>query len=194
VSPPSANGKAWPSRDVFIAQVNFAVALFRLDPSLSEIRWLKDNYNELANPQSVTMPPMYYLERLNPHYTVYIRPDGEVYVAEDPIGFRILNISSVVRHHLPHIDAELAQVVADNRGLHFYSRFPRRKLATAGGLPIDPHRMADPGNRYQYACALIEEFTGQKLDWRQHVGRTKTITVTRDGDSWFVAIEPPSEG
>jgi hypothetical protein len=178
---------------VFARQVDFAVALFKLDPTLPEIGWLKANYGELSNPQTPVMPPMYYLSRLNPHYTVYTRPDGEIYVAEDPINYRLLSIGSVIRHHVPHLDEQLAKVVADGQGFHLYSRFHDRKMATAGGVPINPNRMADPGNRYQYACALIEEFTGQQLDWRKHVGQTRVITVTRDGDSWLVDIEPPLE-
>lgn len=192
-SPPPEPTPQWPSEEVFARQVDFAVALFKLDPTLPEIGWLKNNYAALSNPQTLVMPPLYYLSRLNPHYTVYIRPDGEVYVAEDPIGYRLLNIGSVIRHHVPHLEEQLVRVVADGQGFHLYSQFHDRKLATAGGVAINPNRLADPGNRYHYACALIEEFTGTQLNWRDHVGRTKTITVTRDGDTWLVDIEPPLE-
>jgi|GEM_PF-3376189 len=181
----------WPGKQEFFDQVDFAVALFQINPQLPEIRELKASYDDLAVPHRSSMPPLHYLRRLSPHYTVYIRPDGEVYVAEDPLGSRLLTIGSVIRHHIPNLDEKLEEVVVDNRGLHLYGEPGMSRLATVGGLHIDPHRLADPGNRHQYACRLIAEFTGVELNWQAHVRHTRSIAVTRQNDRWHVKIVPP---
>ncbi len=182
----------WPSKSVFIDKVDFAVELFRLDPSLPEIQLLKNSYDDLSVPHRGNMPPMYYLRLLNPNHTVSVRPDGEVYIAEDPLGTRILDIGSIIRHHIPNLDDKLEEIVVDNRGLHLYGEPNMSRLATVAGLHIDPYRLADPGNRYAYACKLITDFTGVELDWQTHVRHTRSIAVTRDVDHhWQAKTVPP---
>jgi hypothetical protein len=183
----------WPNKEEFTRRVSFAVQLFELDPELPEIKQLKDDYDMLSTPHPGNLSPMDYLRRLNPNYTVYVRPDGEVFVAEDPAGSRILGVASIIRHHLKDLDQRLEEVAVDYRGLHLYGEPGMSRLATVGGLHIDPHRLADPGNRHERACQLIREFTGVELQWRPLVRHTRSILVTRDHDrsNWRVKIVPP---
>lgn len=183
----------WPSKEEFIRRIGFAVQLFELDPELPEIQRLKDDYDRLSLPYPGNMPPLYYLRRLNPNYTVSVRPDGEVFIAEDPAHSRILSVAALIRHHLPDLDQRLEEVAVDYRGLHLYGEPGMSRLASVGGLHIDPHRIAEPGNRHERACELIREFTGVELSWRPLVRHTRSIMVTRDharGD-WRVKIVPP---
>jgi hypothetical protein len=181
----------WPDQEEFIRQVDFAVKLYELDPNLPEVQALKDDYDRLSNVRSSRLSAAFYLRKLNPHRSVRIRPDGEVYIAEDPLGDRQLGVASLIRHHVPHVDSRLGRIIADDAGLHLLELPRRRPLATVASLPIDPRRPADPGNRYQAICELILEFTGVPLRWRDHVGHTAVITVTRLDGNWHTTLQPP---
>jgi hypothetical protein len=121
----------------------------------------------------------------------YVHPNGELYISEDPHGDRILQLDSLIRHHIPSIEARLQQVVVNDRGLHLFGYPNNCRLATAVGLHIDPQRLADPGNRYAQACKLIATFTGLELSWRPLVRHTRSITVSRERKRWRAKILPP---
>ena len=56
------------------------------------------------------------------------------------------------------------------------------------GCEIYLCRLDEDGLRYKNAAIFIEHITGGsvKLDWKELVGKTDHITITRDGDSWTV--------
>lgn len=174
---------AWPGHEEFCRQVDFAVQLFELDPNTPEIQELKDAYDVLSTGLGPGM--MWYIRKLNPNETVSVSDNGHIYIREELFG-RVLKLWTIIRHHTR--DTKLTMFVANGSGFHAHSAYGQR--ITAGGIPINPRRMADGGERYHYACELIREFTGIELDWRDHIGRTKTITVTlQDDGSWKVELD-----
>jgi hypothetical protein len=171
----------------FREYTDFLVELYRLDPELPEIISLKKQAEELV---SLDVPrPHYFLAMLNPDRDI---TDYEgVKVLQERWFGHILQAWSLARHHCPRLDEELVKIVVDGQGAHLFMSYMREhQVFWVCGAAINPHRMADPGNRYEIACELIRELTGIEIDYREQVGHTRKITVTKDVDSaWQVEFD-----
>jgi hypothetical protein len=171
----------------FREYVDFLVELYLLDPVLPEIISLKEQAEELV---SLDVPrPYYFLAMLNPAHDIH---DYEgVKVLEERQFGHILQAWSLARYHCPRLDEDLIKIVVDGQGAHLFISFMREhEVFWVRGAAINPHRLADPGNRYEIACELIRQLTGIEINYREQVGLTRKITVTRDVDGvWQVEFD-----
>lgn len=185
---PAAQPASAMTAEKFCEYVDFLVELYLLNPELPEIVTLKEEADQIV---AMGMPrPHYYLAMLNPKADIHER-DGVPVVLERWLG-HVLRAWSLARHHCPDIDEELVKIIVDQSGAHLitnhYTR--EREVFWVLAAAINPHRLADPGNRYEIACELIRQFTGIHIDFVEHVGSTRSITVTRElGGNWQVEFD-----
>lgn len=168
----------------FREYTDLLVELFHLDPELPEIADLKAHAQDLVAPYGA---PLLFLAMLNPDKGVHVR-DG-VTILDEQMSGSLLQPWSIGRHHCAWIDQKLVKIVADNDGTHLFASddVDEYEMFRVSGGAIDPRRFADPGDRYELACAIIEEFTSLEIDHTQHVGSTKSIIVTKaENGSWKV--------
>jgi len=176
----------------FREYVEFLVDLYLLDPELPEVINLKEQADELV---VLDVPrPHFFLAMLNPDRDIH---DYEgIKVLEERWFGHILQPWSLARHHCPRLDEELIKIVIDGQGAHLFISFMREhEVFWVRGAAINPNRMADPGNRYANACELIRQLTGVEIDYREQVGLTRKITVTKDVDGvWQVEFDRVEAG
>lgn len=171
----------------FCELVDVMVEIYRLDPDLPEIAELKNQAEEI-----VTLPaprPHYFLAKLDPNQ--YITDFEGIKVLEERMFGHVLHSWSLARHHCRRLDEDLVRICVDGQGAHlFVSHMREHEVFRVRGAAINPVRLSDPGNRYEVACELIRQFTGVEIDWREQVGTTRTINVTKSLDgTWGVEFE-----
>ena len=171
----------------FCEYVNFLTDLYRLDPELQELARLKGQAEELV---SLGVPrPHYFLVMLNPDDNILVY-EGIKILQERWFG-HILEAWTIARHHCPRLDEDLVKIVVDSHGAHlFTSHFREHEVFCVRGAAINPHRLADPGNRYQIGCEIIRQFTGVEIDFREHVGSTRAMVATKGLDgNWNIEFD-----
>lgn len=167
----------------FRRDVDRKVTEYKLDPTLPEVIHLKDAAEEYAeDPMRNSV-----FRLLNPNDSVDIAEDGLVVLQERWFGL-VLQPWSIARHHLRERIEDVSKIVVNGAGLTLF--IDSQAVFCARGSAIDPRRLNDPGNRYANAIRVIKELTEVNLDFDEHFGRSRTITLEKQSDgSWDTTSE-----
>lgn len=171
----------------FIAEVNTHVRVYGLDPNLPEIVSLREHAREIiADPFGA---PDLILSWLNPYDSCVVHRGQHVTIYERMFG-HVLHPISLIEHHLKDYTLEVInRVQVDGSGTRLYA-YNGQEVALYHAGVLNPHRLADPGNRVRNAVAVVEHFTGLSLDWedlwRHHWAE---FNLDEDG-TWQIQYDP----
>jgi hypothetical protein len=175
----------------YITEIDTRVRVFELDPNLPEIARIKEVAPEMfAHPLGDASARLR-LSWLNPYDSVAYSA-GHLTIYERQFG-HVLQAWSLVEYHLAHYEIkEIVRIRVDGTGTRVYTYKPNREAVHYLAGILNPHRLADPGNRVQNAAAFVDHFTGLHLldDWEE-LHRYHWIEVTKQEDStWSVEYDP----
>jgi hypothetical protein len=169
--------------ELFRDHVDLLGLVYDFDPMLPELVELKENAAFIVDDP---VKPLRYLKALNPALAIMMI-DRVPAVKPRMFGPCVLKTWTVARSHVAYLDDRVNLVVADALGVTLYE--DSIPLITFPIAAIEPYRFDDDGVRYMNACAIIKEFTKLDLDWKDHIGRTARLIVTRTRDDWELTTE-----
>lgn len=127
------------------------------------------------------------LRELNPKRDIVRRDDGSLYMMERLYRSWVLFAWTVARRNVYELDERLCKIVVHDSGLQLRDVHDHI-MFTFGAAAIQPFRLGSDGLRERNAAAIIQEFTGQVIDWKSGEPNRviSGLTVERDSnrDNW----------
>jgi len=172
-----------------IAEIDTHVRVFGLDPTLPEILEAKEDARKLLSGPNRDFAHMIF-HHLNPYQDVAYT--GSHLTIHERMFGHVLQAWSLVEFHLRHYEVDaITRIRVDGSGTRVYAYNLDHEVAHYCAGVLNPHRLADPGNRVQNAAAFVDHFTSLDLltNW-EDLHKYHWVEVTKQDDgTWQVEYD-----